>query len=85
MAVELRNAIGDLVGRSLPATLLFKYPTLTALTDYVLNDVLALAEPAAEATAPGAPDADLAEVEPLEDEEIKRLLAEELRALETNS
>jgi acyl transferase domain-containing protein/NADPH:quinone reductase-like Zn-dependent oxidoreductase/acyl carrier protein len=85
MAVELRNAIGDLVGRSLPATLLFKYPTLTALTDHLLNDILGLAERTSEEPTPVVPDRDAAEVEPLADEEIKRLLAEELRALETNT
>jgi polyketide synthase 12/myxalamid-type polyketide synthase MxaB len=84
MAVELRNSIGDLVGRSLPATLLFKYPTLDALAQYVLDDVLQLAE--AEAAEPDAgTDPDVAEVESMADDDIKRLLFEELKALETES
>jgi NADPH:quinone reductase-like Zn-dependent oxidoreductase/acyl carrier protein len=84
MAVELRNSISELVGRSLPATLLFKYPTLAALTDYVLDDVLELSEP--DTSEPvGGVDRDLAEVEPLGDEDIKRLLLEELNSLGPDS
>lgn len=36
MAVELRNAVAAAVGRSLPATLLFDYPSIDALADHVL-------------------------------------------------
>ena len=48
MAVELRNALAEALGRTLPATLLFKYPTLEALGDFVLSQVpQPTAEPAA--------------------------------------
>jgi len=39
MAVELRNAIGNSVGRELPATLLYDYPTVKALADFLLEKV----------------------------------------------
>ncbi len=44
MAVELRNVLGSGLGlkRALPATLLFDYPTVTAVTEYLTKDVLAL-------------------------------------------
>jgi acyl carrier protein len=37
MAVELRNAVARSAGRSLPATLLFDYPTLDALADHLMQ------------------------------------------------
>ncbi|NPC86935.1 hypothetical protein HPC49_53230, partial [Pyxidicoccus fallax] len=45
MAVELRNALGRRVGASLPATLAFDYPTVDALTQWLLDDVLVVNEP----------------------------------------
>jgi myxalamid-type polyketide synthase MxaE and MxaD len=41
MAVELRNFISQLVQAPLPATLLFNYPSLGELVQYLLHDVLA--------------------------------------------
>jgi acyl transferase domain-containing protein/NAD(P)-dependent dehydrogenase (short-subunit alcohol dehydrogenase family)/SAM-dependent methyltransferase/acyl carrier protein len=35
MAVDLRNKLGSLVNQSLPATLLFEYPTINAITNYL--------------------------------------------------
>ena len=83
MAVELRNALSAAAGRQLPATLLFKYPSLQALTDYLSNDVLAIAETEPAAGLPVQPelDADAAAIAPLSDEEVRRLLEEEIRSL----
>ena len=47
MAVELRNALGQRVGKPLPATLAFDYPTVDALTRWLLDEVLAVTEPPA--------------------------------------
>ncbi len=44
MAVELRNALGLAVGKTLPSTLLFDYPTLEALAKYLSTEVLTFAE-----------------------------------------
>ena len=44
MAVELRNALASTAGESLPATLLFDYPTVDTLTDYLSRRVLGLEE-----------------------------------------
>ena len=83
MAVELRNALGQSLGRSLPATLLFDYPTLETLAGYVFDDVLALkdgrAEEETEAKQEAAQHAAaVAELEQLSDEEAEALLLAEL-------
>jgi NADPH:quinone reductase-like Zn-dependent oxidoreductase/acyl carrier protein len=59
MAVELRNRLGVLVGRNLPASLLFDYPSVAALAGYIRTEVLdpVAEEPASAppAAAPSAP------------------------------
>jgi acyl transferase domain-containing protein len=42
MAVELRNQLSQSVGQTLPATLLFEYPTIHELGDYLFHQVLKL-------------------------------------------
>ena len=39
LAVEVRNAVGELVGQKLPPTVVFDYPTVERLSDYVLGRV----------------------------------------------
>lgn len=39
MAVELRNAIANAVGQRLPATLLFDYPSVVQLADFVATEI----------------------------------------------
>ena len=77
MAVELRNVIVRLGGQSLPATLLFDYPNLEALTAHLYRawrlDFDAIADSSAATSAPG--DDSLAE---LSEEEAERLLLAEL-------
>ncbi|MBV8587318.1 MAG: acyl carrier protein, partial [Verrucomicrobia bacterium] len=78
MAVELRNRLGDAVEHTLPATLLFDYPTVDGLTDYLSRTILKLAEAPAESPRPSAPISAgldvLSEIENLDDAEIDRLL-----------
>ena len=77
MAVELRNLLTRSLGRSLPATLLFDYPTLDALSTYLLTDLdLAGPTPAVD-EAPASPrlDDDLVGIT---DEEAEALLLAEL-------
>ncbi|MCC5670510.1 acyl carrier protein [Nostoc sp. CHAB 5784] len=41
MAVELKNRLESTLSCSLPATLVFDYPTIEALVDYLLKDAIA--------------------------------------------
>ena len=80
MAVELRNALANAVGRNLPATLLFDYPTVDSLTRYLSPIVLGLEESPAEPSrslfsVSGGSDV-LDEIENLDEDEIDRLLKE---------
>jgi acyl carrier protein len=81
MAVELRNALGASLKRTLPATLLFDYPTLDALTDFLLKDLLPAEAPAAVLPAKQDRTATAtAELAQLSEEEAEALLLEELSA-----
>jgi acyl transferase domain-containing protein/NADPH:quinone reductase-like Zn-dependent oxidoreductase/NAD(P)-dependent dehydrogenase (short-subunit alcohol dehydrogenase family)/acyl carrier protein len=80
MAVEMRGRLGNALERTLPATLLFDYPTVDALTDYLSRNVLRLKEiptetpPLLSATSAGLDL--LSQIEGLDDAEIDRLLEE---------
>jgi acyl carrier protein len=79
MAVELRNLVASGLGieRKLSATLLFDYPSIAELVDYLAKDVFSLTPPpisgsqVAQASSPD-PDA-VARIEQLSDEEVDRL------------
>ena len=38
--LRLKNALEDLTGTSLPGTLLFDYPTIDAISNYLIDEVL---------------------------------------------
>jgi hypothetical protein len=42
LAVEMKNRLNRLLQRSLPVSLLFDYPTLEAISEYILVEVLEL-------------------------------------------
>jgi acyl carrier protein len=78
MAVELRNVLSGSIGRPLPATLLFDYPTIDALAGYLTQTVLGVT-PAAGGEAESAPDKSeqvIDRIEEMSDEEVDRLLAD---------
>ena len=82
MAVELRNALARGAGLTLPATLLFDYPTIDALVNYLLAHIDmpgadVADEPDLEAE-PAPVDNDLAN---LSDEEAEALLLQELDSM----
>lgn len=71
LAVELRNKLGKALDLALPSTLLFDYPSIETLTDYLLAAVLPEERPAEK-----PPDASLVDsIESMSDEEVDRLMA----------
>lgn len=76
MAVELRNSLRASVGRPLPATLLFDFPTVQTLSDHLAFSVLGLEEGQRHADREErAATPDLLEmIEALSDEEVDQLL-----------
>jgi hypothetical protein len=87
MAIELRNLLGAGLGldRTLPATLLFDYPTIGALANYLTEEIIGseLTEeipPTSQASATGASYEDSG-IEDLSDEKISESLQKELESL----
>jgi NAD(P)-dependent dehydrogenase (short-subunit alcohol dehydrogenase family) len=78
LSVELRNVLREAVGQRLPATLLYDYPTLTALTDHLLELIDPDAAGHGEAASDGGAGRSnlLDSVESLSDADIERRLAE---------
>jgi hypothetical protein len=75
LAVELRNLLGDAIGKPLPATLLFDYPTVSTLATYVAG-VLGLAEEVAPQSQ--RQDKAMAAVAAMTDAQAEEMLLKEL-------
>jgi NADPH:quinone reductase-like Zn-dependent oxidoreductase/acyl carrier protein len=78
LSIELRNVLSSCLNRSLPATLLFNYPTLNALAGFILREIFVDAaidlEPQTAETAGNSSVSLLEDIEALSDEEVDRLL-----------
>ena len=84
MAVELRNVLTRSLGKSLPATLLFDYPTLDALSEFLLRTfglVTGDAAPASPFVTVPAAAADGDDIAALSEEEAEAQLLAELNLL----
>ncbi len=87
MAVELRNALSAALGKTLPATAIFEYPTIEALSGYLLSEYLdaPLASVTESLHAPVTFTGEAAfedQIRAASDEEAEALLLERLAALE---
>jgi NADPH:quinone reductase-like Zn-dependent oxidoreductase/acyl carrier protein len=82
MAVELRNALGAGLKRSLPATLLFDYPALDMLTDFLAGELWPSEQPPVQSVVeePRAAATQAADLIELSEEEAEALLLQELSA-----
>ncbi len=80
MAVELTRAIGSAIGRNLPATLVFNYPTVTTIAGYLAQELAPprLPQPQTGIEQSDADDQAMAELENLSQDELLALLAQEL-------
>ena len=81
MAVELRNALSRAFERSLPATLLFDYPSIKTVSSYLagqLNIEIASQSilPVVESEKSSSTEDLLRQIEAMEDEDIDRLLSQ---------
>jgi myxalamid-type polyketide synthase MxaE and MxaD len=79
MGLEIRNRLEGSLGLTLPASLVWTYPTVAALAAYLADTLGLNAGPAAGSPAPAAAETELEE---LSDEESERLLEQELAAFE---
>ena len=82
MAVQLRNSLGKALERTLPATVVFDYPSIQALTDFLFGEVFSSRGPdklrgAMQKEGFGGGDAS-EELEKLTQEEIAALLAKKI-------
>ena len=81
MAVELRNALGSAIERALPATLLFDYPSINLVTDYLVRELNIESVPppspaAASIEAIESTDDLLSRIEAMQDDDIDRFFAQ---------
>jgi len=82
MAIELKNSIDSGIGKNLPATMVFNYPTIEALAEHLFKDVLKLngVEENQETIDKEAvqKEESLSEIEEMSDEEAEAMLLKSL-------
>jgi hypothetical protein len=88
LAIELRSKLQASLGvaKKLPVTLIFKYPTIEAISAYLAEEILELRPPdwiTTPPTAEATSTTDLAEFNALSDEEARQLLTAELQAIQS--
>ncbi len=83
MAVELRNRLGRALGLEQPltATLVFDYPTIDSIAEYLLTEVLRIPEASGPAPDGAAISTRARELEQLPDEEVEAMLLQKLQSL----
>ena len=93
MAVELRGRLARGLGKGLelPATLIFDFPTIAAVAEYLARELGLADEPPAAEIKPAPPAAGTAEpagvvdLEALSDKQVEALLIGKLDQMETGS
>jgi acyl transferase domain-containing protein len=84
-AIELKNQLQAAVGRALPSTVVFDYPSVEALAKYLATDILGLAPARPAPPEPGADGRPASTVngrgDDLTEDQLESLLAERLRQI----
>jgi acyl transferase domain-containing protein/acyl carrier protein len=80
MSVELKTKLEAVVGHALPSTLTFNYPSVAALTDYLLNDLTLGQDTPIEPVKTAAPAVE-SEQDDLSEDELAEMLAAKLSQL----
>jgi len=84
LSIELRNALSTDLETRLPATMLFDYPTLASLTNWLYHDVLKLGAIRDKAPDAGAYRTDvLQDVGTLSEDEVERLIQQKMAGTRT--
>lgn len=82
MTVELSNRLKVSLGKSLPTTLAFEYPTIFALTQYLMDEVLTFKQPSEPGAGPAQVEAETGEgvtgLAEMTDDEAEEMLLQEL-------
>jgi acyl transferase domain-containing protein/acyl carrier protein/protein-L-isoaspartate O-methyltransferase len=84
MSLELRNRLQAMIGRPLPSTLAFDYPTVEALTTFLAKEILDVDASGSTETsaAGGGRETQVAEISALSQDEAEALLLAELSQIE---
>jgi acyl transferase domain-containing protein/acyl carrier protein len=80
-AVELKNRLQSSLGRSLPSTLLFDYPNVQKLSDYLARDVLQWTDVAVEGDGSRGRTDESIDRDALSEDELAQLLSRKLEQL----
>jgi acyl carrier protein len=80
MALELRNAIAAGVAQSLPATLLFNYPTVDDIATHLSKLLFPVKAEAQVEAAPAGGRSAWDDIQELSDEEVDRMLATKMES-----
>ncbi|RIK32672.1 MAG: short-chain dehydrogenase [Anaerolineae bacterium] len=87
MAVELRNKLSQSFGKTLPATLLFEFSTINALTDYGVSQFFQLdiqkPDPVSQ-TQPTVAPIETSGLDHLSDEDLAAMLKNKIRQIDSN-
>jgi myxalamid-type polyketide synthase MxaE and MxaD len=81
MTVELRSRLEALLGRRLPPTVAFEYPTVESLTTYLVGEVLGIPSPVRGPVEAGAPAPDSTPDASLSEDELAALLVAKLKEI----